>query len=309
MTQNQKLEIAELVRAEIARLGSGEKAGTRCGCSGATISQVINGKWEQITDQMWLKIGTALGYREKSWNIVQTQNSRIVENVCRHAQSKSMYFAISHRAGSGKTASLETFALANRTNTFIVQAREWAKREFLNQLCRTLGIDTTYRMSLDELTQEVILFFNSRPGSLLIIDEADKLKSPAMRVLIPIYNACESALGVVIAGTDHLEKELKNDVRLSRKGSDEILSRFGRRFIHLAGADAADVAAICQANGITDKKMIKAIFNEAEPVKRTITAGDHMAQVEVVEDLRRIKRIVQRENLKLQEKNGEVIAA
>ncbi len=309
MTQNQKLEITELVRGAIAALGSGEKAGVRCGCSGATISQVINGKWDAITDQMWHRIGTALGHRDRSWNIVPTQNSRTIEMVCGHAKTKSMWFAVSHRAGSGKTTALETFALANRASTFLIQAREWAKREFLLQLCRTLGIDTTYRMSLDELTQEVIVFFTSRPGSVLLIDEADKLKSPARRVLIPIYNACEGVMGVVIVGTDHLEKDLRNDVRLSRKGSDEIISRFGRKFIHLAGANERDVAAICQANGITDKKTIAKIFKEAEPVRRVTNEGGTMTQEEVVEDLRRVKRMVLREIFTKQEKTGEAIAA
>ncbi len=149
------------------------------------------------------------------------------------------------------------------------------------------------------MTIKVIDFFQQRAKykPLLIIDEADKLRPAALRSLIPIYNELEEQLGMVIMGTDNLEKEVKRGVRFDKKGFDEIDSRFGRNFIHLVGATQKDVADICAANGITDTVLQTSIFKECEP--RQIMVQNQPRTV--VEDLRRVKRAVQRELLLMQE--------
>ena len=130
---------------------------------------------------------------------------------------------------------------------------------------------------------------------MLIIDEADKLKAPALRFLIPLYNRLEDKMGLVILGTENLEKEIKNGVRLQRKGYDEIDSRFGRNYIHLNGATKNDVAKIAIANGIADKKIHKDIFDKCRPVNKLIGKQN----VKVVEDLRRVKRVIKSQLLTL----------
>ena len=124
----------------------------------------------------------------------------------------------------------------------------------------------------------------------LVIDEVDKLKGAAMRTIITLYNECEDSMGLVIAGTDHLQHQMERDAQYNRKGAEELLSRFGRKFIHLPGSNASDVAEICRANGISDAKTIKTIFKDCEPVQR----GTRDAYEMVVEDLRRVKRAVQK---------------
>lgn len=75
-------------------------------------------------------------------------------------------------------------------------------------------------------------------------------------------------------------------------GFDELDSRFGRKFINnLIGARLQDVEAICTANGISDKSGIKKIFDECEPAN-IIVQGQ---SIKVVEDLRRLKRVIKRE--------------
>jgi type II secretory pathway predicted ATPase ExeA len=132
---------------------------------------------------------------------------------------------------------------------------------------------------------------------LLIIDEADKLRPAALRSLIPLYNNLEGQLGLVIMGTDNLEKEIKRGVKFNQKGMDEIDSRFGRNFIHLMGATKNDVVRICEANGITDKALAAALFKECEP-RQVQVQGQHTL---VIEDLRRLKRCVEREQLRMAE--------
>lgn len=298
LTKLDKKQIVSLIDEEKNRLGSYRKVANRCGVSAGTISQMANEKWELIKDELWLKVGKYLGHANTGWQIAETTNYRMIKTVLDDARAESMFMAISHKAGSGKTATINHYRAVNANEAvFVIQAREWAKREFLLNLCQVLGIDVGKGyVTVDKLGQKVIKFFNDRQTAkpLLIVDECDKLKPSALRYLIPLYNELEDKVGVVISGTDNLEKEIKKGVQYNRKGFDELDSRFGRNFIHLVGATYKDVQAVCEANGITDNEKQKIIFEDSEPTR--INYRDRY--IKVVEDLRRVKRAIKREVLR-----------
>lgn len=300
MNDVQRNEISSLIDREVARLGTASRVAKKCQVSDATISVIRNGKWDQVTDEMWAKVAHALNYQTSGWQIVNTLNYRLLETVMSDAKNESIWFAVSHRAGSGKTATLRHYADVNANKgVFYIQCREWNRRDFLLAICRELGIETNLKgyVNMDTLGELIVDYFNSRRvvHPLLIIDEADKLRHPALRYLIPLYNATEGILGCVIAGTDNLETEIKRGVKYCKKGFDEIDSRFGRQFVHLIGATKADVRTICNANGITEPDMISEIWKEAGP--RPIVL--HGQQTSVVDDLRRLRRIIIRERIKM----------
>lgn len=296
MTNLQKKEIVQAIHEEKARLGSYARVATKVGVSEATISQMRNENWELIKDTMWQKVAQALGFVSNSWQLAETLNFRKITNVMNDAKNANLFMAISYKAGSGKTATLSNYAeLNNEECVFYIQAREWAKREFLYQLCKNLGVDTGKGYtSVDALGMKVIDFFAKRKGKnpLLIVDEADKLKPSALRWFISLYNELEDEMGLIIAGTENLEKTIKQGVKYNKLGFDEIDSRFGRKFINdLIGARKQDVELICQANGISNKVLINKIFEDCEPAKILIQGQN----IEVVDDLRRLKRVIKRE--------------
>lgn len=291
-----KNKIIELINSEKRRLGSFSKVANKCGVSEATISQMRNNNWELIRPEMWQRVSHKLTYVETDWKIVPTLNFSILENIATDAKKLSIFMAVSHRAGSGKTATLTSYAMKNSENAvFYIKAWEWSSRDFMMNLCTTLGIDPGrgYKRTND-LLQLVIRFFSERglQKPQLIIDEADKLKPSAIRLLIPIFNELEDVLSILIAGTDNLEKEFIKGVQYNKKGYDELHSRFGRAFIHLVGAIRSDVSEICKANGITSTEKIDRIWKECGTVRQEIGVNNHKL---VVEDFRRIKRLVQRE--------------
>ena len=204
MTDLQKEQIVQAIKDEVSRLGSQNKVATKSGVSPATISQMLNHNWELIKDELWQKVAQALDINTaEQWQVVETTNYRMVFSVLSDAKNASLFIPISHKAGSGKTTALTTFAnLYSGNNVFYIQAREWARREFLFELCKVLGIkqDSGYT-TVDTLGQKVILFFAQRTGKkpLLIVDEADKLKPSALRWFITLYNEMEDKMGVVIS--------------------------------------------------------------------------------------------------------------
>lgn len=300
MTTTQKTEIADLIKEQISLLGSFRAVANKAGCSDATVSQIVNNNWVLIADRMWLKIAGNLGWKKTGWQIVETTNTKTILQVFQDAKDHGIWMAISDVAGSGKTESCNIFEGYKTAGVYVIRCWEWGKRAFLKEFNRMLGMsERRGYVDSNDLMRDIVDYFKQRVHlkPLLIIDEADKLRPGALRNLIPLYNELEGSLGVVILGTENLRKEIKRGVSFSVKGYDEIDSRFGRNFIKLIGATKTDVTAICNQNGITDKKTQTDIFNESIPRQRLIGGRSIM----VVEDLRRVKRAVQRELMKQQE--------
>jgi DNA transposition AAA+ family ATPase len=283
----QKIGLIQALRQNITALGSQSAAARKCGVSDAVITQILNGTYAAKGDDMYYKIAAAIGYSftEGGWATVETRNYMMVRTVLDDARQNAQFKAISERAGSGKTTTTKLFARENPTAVFRLECREWSRGRFMEALMKALGLPLTN--NVDDFIESISSFFKRKGAErpLLIIDEADKLKPAALRLLIPLYNECEGELGVVICGTDNLEKEIKRGVKYAQKGFDELFSRFGRSFVHLVGEDLQSVRAICKANGITDPSVCKRIFESCEVNTRLV--GN--AYEKTVNDLRQLR--------------------
>jgi DNA transposition AAA+ family ATPase len=297
--QNFKKQVVELIHKEKERLGSYTAVANKCGVSEAVISQIIADKYPAKDEAMHEKIAQALGHVDDDykWNIAtDTSNFLKITKLAEAARKNRMFVPISDKAGMGKSAPLRYYAMHIDTHSFYLQCREWSKREFIKNMFKSLGLSYPGGVvSYDELLDTIVDYFSKRRAKkpLLIIDEGDKLKPAALRFLIPLYNELEDKLSVIISGTENLEKEIKRGVRYAAKGYDEIDSRFGRNYIHITGSTLVDIQKICRANGITSPEQQKQIFDECNPVTREI----ENRSVKVVEDLRRVKRVIQRHQL------------
>jgi transcriptional regulator with XRE-family HTH domain len=285
------------------KLGSYAKVARKCAISEASISTILAGKYGADEEKMLNKIAIALNYRENSWKIARNiGNYRTLEKLYQDAKEESMWFAVSNKAGSGKTATMEDLYNQDTSGSVVfIQAEEWAGRQFMMQLIRkTVGehsLKGAYK-SLSQLLDIVVGYFNdmSYERPVLLIDEADKLKAGALRTLIPLFNRTEDRLGLILSGTENLEKEIKNGVRLRKKGFDELDSRLGRNFLSLRGATQNEVYDMCAANGLTDVELQYNVWCELEKVDKPVTVktptGTKDVTLPFVEDFRRLKRIV-----------------
>lgn len=291
------------------RLGSYSEVAKKVGISDTSMSQIKSGKYGADEGQILKKIAVALDYKESDWVVIPSiLNYSRIANTFHDAKAESMWFAISNKAGSGKTGTLEDLYNKDTSGSvFFIQAEEWSGRQFLMQIVRkTLGEAATkgkYKTN-SEIIQMVADYFNEMQfdNPVLIIDEADKLRPAALRMLIPLYNKTEERLGLIASGTENLEKEIKAGVRLAKKGYDELDSRFGRNFIYLNGITEDECGRICEANGVTDPFIQSQIWTQLDKVeKKTKTrtkTGEKERIITYAEDLRRLKRIIKRELLK-----------
>lgn len=304
------------IRLHEAKLGSINKVAEKCHINVGALSTILRGKYGANEEKMLQKIAKELNYRESNWKLVKSiGNYQTIEGVWQDAKEESMWFAISNKAGSGKTATMEDLYNSDMTGSVVlVQAEEWSGRQFLLKLIeKTIGLtdngtawNTTgakYK-NLGQLMDIVANYFNSMSldKPVLLIDEADKLKPSAMRTLIPLFNRTKDRMGLILSGTENLEKEIKQGVRLNKKGYDELESRFGRTYIHLNGVTEKEVMAICKENGVVNPEIIANIWGEMEKVTKPVmvntTKGTTQKMVDFVEDFRRLERLIKRETLK-----------
>ncbi len=275
MKQTEKKSIGEALKHYCELKGSQNRAAASLkGVSSATVSCVLNNNWELITDDMWRKISTQIGFDSREWVIVKTRGYKRMYDLLTSSQQDSLVFAVIGDAGSGKTAAINSYAKTHK-NVFNLSCSEfWNRKHFMTELLQNMSVDYT-GCTVAEMMGEIIFNLNKMDKPLLILDEADKLSDQVLYFFITLYNKLEDRCGIILAATDFLEKRIKKGVRQNRKGYKEIYSRAGRKFIPLQVVNSEDVVAVCRANGVEDTTEIQSIIDDCENDLRRVKRRIH----------------------------------
>ena len=280
MENLKKQQIANALRTYCERYASQNKAANSLkNVSAATISQMLNGNWELIKDDMWRNVATQIGYKDEKWAAVETSNYLRMLELLNDVKANSLVMGITGDAGTGKTFACRQYAESNKQVYLLCCNEYWNRKLFLTELLSSLGRDYT-GFTVGEMMNEAVRVLKMQESPLVILDEADKLSDQVLYFFITLYNQLEDECGIVLCATSHLEKRILRGIKLNKKGYNEIWSRLGRKCVKLKGVTAADVAAICEVNGITDRARVESVIADCES------------------DLRRVKRRVHAENRK-----------
>ena len=254
------------------------------GVSNATISNIINGKWENIGDAMWNSIANQFrGKSSEKW-IVDTTTERMLKMTKHYNDAKdhAIVFCLIGAAGSGKTTPAKLFA--DQQGVFLVKCKEYLNRQsFLVELLESMGMKDCFGYTVHELMRKAIGVLNRSKNPVIILDEADKLTDQALCFFITIYNETEDKCGLIMQATDHLAKRIKRGVEQNKKGYKEIYSRIGRKFVDVPENSREELLRIVKLNGVADEGEAIRIVNDSDG------------------DIRRIKRLVFAYNRKMEE--------
>lgn len=273
MDKMAKQAIAERLKQFCEQKGSQNKAANVIGISAATVSKVLAGDWQLIKESMWRTIAAQIGVKKKQWITVETSVYKRAMKVLQDAQEESLCFAVCAEAGSGKSLALKAYAEANE-EVFVLSCSEyWNKKQFLSELLREMGRDAE-GLTVGEMMDAAIRELKSMDYPLLVLDEADKLSDNVLYFFITLYNRLEDECGIVLMATSFLQKRIEKGYRTNRKGYRELYSRVGRKVVKLGDTTATDIAEVCIANGIDEKRLIKKIVDDSDG------------------DLRRVRRMV-----------------
>lgn len=276
----EKDQIRENLRAYTARYASQNKAsGSLKSVSVAVISKVLNGKYDNISDEMWRNIASQVArVKETGWQIVETPAYQEIQYALDDAQRWRNVTWVVGEAGCGKTTTAHLYTDKNRDVFYILCSEDMKKGDFVREIAQKAGIRTeghnireVWNLILDDIIQM------ERP--LLIFDEADKLTEPVFHYFISMYNKLEDKCGIVFLSTDYIKRRIERGLRYQKPGYKEFYSRIGRKYFELEETTANDVYSICVANGVQDKKKIEEIIRDTEGCDF---------------DLRRVKKAVHR---------------
>lgn len=257
MKETQKEKIVKAMIAKIKTIGiSQEKAAKMIGVSGATVSNMKKGNWDNITDA-WRKVQQWIGFDE--WQIVETANIKGMANTFRHAQEQGITKAISNRQGTGKSCGAIYYTSKTRNAFYLECEPHYTKKVFLQKLSKVMGLSSY--SSISEMVDSIIDRLNALDKPLVVLDEFDQLSDSVLPFFKTFYN--KARCGYVLIGGEHFPKRITKGVRLAKQSYCEIYSRLGAEFIPLHQLNANMIKAICEANGVYEKVQINQIIKLA----------------------------------------------
>lgn len=280
LTLKEKDAIRDSLREYVAKYPSRNKAvGSLKGTSAGTVSTILNGKYENISDEMFRNISSQVGSVTAAggWQIAETKAFRDIMKAMRDAQELRLVTWITGDSGCGKTTVARIYAKETGEVFYIDCRKDMCRHNFVREFARTVGIKieghSTYD-AWDFIMKEIIRM----DFPLIVLNEADKLCDDVFLYIIDMYNTLEDYAGIVFFSTDQIKRRVDTGLRYNKKGYQEVSSRTGRRFYDLDPTSPSDVYAVCMANGVTEKKKTDAVIKDSQACSF---------------DLRRVKKIIQ----------------
>ena len=278
ITNEQKSRIKHQLDAYCARYGSQNRAANSLKVSPAVISDIRNGKWDRIADEMWKKLEAKMAVSNE-WTIYCTSAFNQMTTYLEGCKNDQLVMWVVAPAGTGKSTAAAEFREKNRNVFVLTCSEDMNKTSFIKELAAIIGVKAdclTVRETLAAIVKELIKL--DRP--VLIFDEADKLTDRVLYFYVSLYNALEGKCGMMLLSTNAIRRRMENGIIRQKKGYDELESRIGRQFVPLKPVTSAEVAEICRVNGLESSEAITKVTKEA---------------AEVANDLRRVKRSVYKE--------------
>lgn len=265
MTQTEKQKTTDALRRYVERYPSQNKAAASLtGVSAATVSAILNGNHALISDDMWRNVAKQVGgSTAQSWQIVETTPFTEIQAALADAQENRMVRWVVGDAGCGKTTGAAYYESQHREVFTVLCDEDMRKSDFVREIARKVGLKST-GMRLREMLEGTTDYLMQLDSPLLIFDEGDKLNDNVFHYFINIYNRLEGHCGIVFLSTGYIERRLERGVNSGKKGYAEIYSRIGRKYFELEATSAVDVAAVCQANGISAERTIRGILDESQ---------------------------------------------
>ncbi|MEQ8547600.1 MAG: ATP-binding protein [Cyclobacteriaceae bacterium] len=271
ISEDDKSEIRDALKNYVDLAGSMNVASKQLQrISIATISNVLSGKDEHISGDMWRKIKSQVVVTKDQWVIVEDTLPFVhLKTLVNDARNYQLTLGITAFAGTGKTEIGKYFA-SDPNFYFIRCSNYFNSRTFLRKLLASMGKDNAGYSSSEMMEEVLEMLHKAERPPVIFLDEADKLTDAVLYFFITLYNELEGKCGFVLIATDNLSKRIKRGVANGKKGYAEIYSRIGRNFLEIQPADKDDQRRIIRANGVSDDITVETIINKSQGDLRRI---------------------------------------
>lgn len=177
MKENEKKAICEALKRYVAKYPSQNKAAASLnGTSAGTVSTILSGAWDKISDEMWRKIAAQVHAFVDSgeWKTVETAALQEMVYAMEDAQQWKNVTWVVGEAGCGKTTAARLYEEEHREVFYILCSEDMRRSDFVRTIARKVGIRTD-GMSIRDMLDAVTGSLVQMDAPLLLFDEADKL--------------------------------------------------------------------------------------------------------------------------------------
>lgn len=252
----------DITKAELARI---------VGVSAATISNMVNGKWDNIDSKLWRKVWSHVNPEHLS-GMFETEDWNAVFSLCQSAITNKRMIGLIGNTGMGKTTGLTAFAKRPNVYYYYIDGAV-SPRVFLKDLLRTMGIP--FEGSLSAMIARIAEELNSLDQPLVILDECAKLSEKMILTLHSLRDRTIQNCGFVLAGMPDFKNNLIKKVNRGVTGYAEFFRRINV-WHELKGLSFQEITHILEEHGITDK-------NTQREFKKLYRFGDLMNEINLVQ--------------------------
>jgi DNA transposition AAA+ family ATPase len=257
MTNVQKDEIRQAINNYCTAKGlSKNEFATQAGVSGATLSKIQNGKWEDIATAIWRKLLNKV--RTYVAQVLQTADFAATVKLCNAARKNHFMIGLLADTGMGKTTSLT--ACANSKSTFYVAFDKTMRpKQFFAALLKEMGI--AFEGNIHAMVNKVADELNEMESPLIMIDEAGKLTHTMILYLHVLRDKTIKNCGIVLAGMPYFKANLSKLSTKQKEGYAEFYRRVNL-WHELEGLSRDEINQICKAYGITGDEDLREFRNK-----------------------------------------------
>ena len=173
--------------------------------SSATLSKILNGKFDSITESMFLSIKNKL--KPTGYQLIQTRNYVEIYDVCTKSREHQLFTAIIGSEGLGKTSTLENYNNQIPNTYMITLDKGMNPKQIFSELAKTMGI--VPQGSVYEIKRTIIAELNRINNPLVIVDEISKTSLVNLTHFQDLWDGIQHNAGLIISGAPHFFEKFK----------------------------------------------------------------------------------------------------
>ena len=176
-------------------------------------------------------------FKKIKLNFVKTSVAQRVFNIAKMCQMNGEIGVCFGRSGYGKTTACKEYAKKEFGVVWLDPNENANKNEVIRMLARGLNINDDYiRTALPKIVDKL-----NNSNYLIIVDEAENLKSNVFRTLRKIHDKCNFSFGLLFVGTERLYYNLAR-----MKGEFEYLTNRISYVENLQALNESDIKSLVQ---------------------------------------------------------------
>lgn len=249
---------------------SQEEMASHAGVNVAYINALVNNKTVMgkanapIKDGIFRKIARAIGHEYETyyWGLVETSQYEVIMEELLDSKSRGVEKMIIGATGCGKTYTLNRFKKEQPVHNYCITVSSLhSLNDILNDLCEQMGLHKSARPipKLKAISRKLEHIRMSGARPIVIIDEAENLKIPALRMIKALYDALENLCPVTLIGTPKLLLKLEQLKETDEDGMPQLYRRYKAGVRHIRSIDKEssfpEFLSVVEDNGLKELLM------------------------------------------------------